>query len=595
MAGLYDELKRRNVFRVAVAYVGLAWLIFEAGVTLAVVFPIPNWANVLLAFSLVLGFPIALFLAWAYELTPEGMKKETEVDSSQSTARLASRKLDFIIIGVLVLALGYFILKPAAPPPVVAPERRSIAVLPFVNMSDDPGNEYFSDGISEEILNLLASIPDLKIIGRTSSFAFKGKNEDLRVIGQTLGASTVLEGSVRKSGEQVRITAQLIDVSDGSHIWSDTYDRTMTDLFAVQDDVATAIINALQIKIGEAPSRGRPTGNPQAYLLGLEARAAINANSWWNAEKILLEATELDPRFAEAFEMLAYTYWGLAGWAIEAVEVQKLVSEAAAKAIAIDPDRVLAKALYQSAIPGPGIRARKLQGFEKAARKQPDNPWILDTLIYSLTEHGYLEESLPLAERYVELDPLSAMANIYWSAALYAVGRTEEAIAVMEFVRRLNVSPNTFTWTIDGIDLVEKRYESAIPQIEAYIRHKDSDSSWVRELVTGAGDPATGQAYLDHPNPQIIASMSDGELTSLYLFFGFLDRHFERILETKPSDATWHLAGIHIWRGNIFRRTGFTAHPKYIELVKSLGIDTVWEQRGPPDFCEKVNDNWVCE
>jgi TolB-like protein/DNA-binding winged helix-turn-helix (wHTH) protein/tetratricopeptide (TPR) repeat protein len=480
-------------------------------------------------------------------------------------------------------------------PVITVQDRPSIAVLPFVNMSDDPGNEYFSDGLSEEILILLTKISGLKVIGRTSSFAFKGKNEDLRIIGQTLGVKTVLEGSVRKSGERIRITAQLVDVSDGAHIWAQTYDRKITDIFEVQEDVAAAIIDALQIHVSTAPARGRPTTNSIAYSLFLKAKIAVSASEWRDAEDLLLSAIDLDPNFAEAFEMLAYTYWGLAGWAIEGVEAQRLVGEAAAKAIAIDPDMVLAKALNAAAIFGPHIRWRKLQAFEAAARIQPDSPYILETFVFSLTENGYLEEALRWAERYVELDPLSPMANTYWSAALYAVGRTRDAITAMEFLNRREMPPNTFEWTIDGIYVAEKRDEAAIAQFVAYVRQLDTDATWVRELVTGARDPSSGQAYLDRRIPQLSTAMSKEDLNSLYLFFGFLDRYYELIFSMEPSESTWHNAGVHLWRGNIFRRTGFTAHPKYLDLTSSLGTVESWEQRGPPDFCQKFEGQWVCE
>ena len=197
--------------------------------------------------------------------------------------------------------------------PALQSIQKSIAVLPFVNMSSDPEQEYFSDGLSEEILNLLAKIPDLKVIGRTSSFAFKGQNQDLRGIGQALGVNTVLEGSVRKSGDRVRITAQLIDVQDGAHIWSESYDRTLNDIFAVQDNVAASIIDALQIHVGVAPTRGRPTESAEAYALFLKARASLNAFEMQDATKFAQMATELDPKFAEAYELLANCYWYLGG------------------------------------------------------------------------------------------------------------------------------------------------------------------------------------------------------------------------------------------------------------------------------------------
>lgn len=480
-------------------------------------------------------------------------------------------------------------------PVITIEEQPSIAVLPFVNMSDDPDNEHFSDGLSEEIIILLTGIPNLKVIGRTSSFAFKGKNEDLRVIGTTLGVQTILEGSVRKSGDRLRITAQLVKVEDGAHIWAQTYDRTMRDIFAVQDNVAAAVIDALQIHVGTVPSRGRPTESAEAYALFLKARAAVNA---FESQAIALfqKAIELDPNFAEAYEMLGYAYWTLAGSEYGAIEAQRLVSKAATNALAINPDLVLAQALQRAADFGPDIRWRKIEAFERASQKQPDNPMILETFLYSLTENGYLEEALGVAERYLELDPLSLIANVYWSAALYAVGRTDEAIAALEFTDRMDME------IMEGINLVEGRDEIAIGRFEAYLRQHDVVSSPFRELVTSARDPVSGQAYLDRRIPQIVASMAEIDdlnweqgLTSFYLFFGFLDRHFELVLATEPSDSTWHVGGIHVWRGNVFRHLGFTGHPRYLELVSSLGIDETWEQRGPPDFCEKIQGQWVCE
>jgi adenylate cyclase len=203
-------------------------------------------------------------------------------------------------------------------------------------MSDDPGNDYFSEGMSEEILHLLATISDLKVIGRTSSFSFKGKNLDLRSIGTALGVKTIPEGSVRKSGERIRITTQLVNASDGAEIWSETYDRTITDIFAVQDDVAAAIIDALHIHINRAPARGHPTSSPEAYALFLKARAAVNVFEWQDAEELLLTAVALDPKFAEAYELLAFTYSYVGG----DIESQRRIGEAAAKAIDLDPGLV---------------------------------------------------------------------------------------------------------------------------------------------------------------------------------------------------------------------------------------------------------------
>ena len=249
MPRLFEELKRRNVFKVGTAYVVLAWLLAQITDVFLEPFGAPDWVIKSILLVLLAGFPLALFFAWAFEMTPEGIKKEKDVDRSQSITNETGQKLNLAIIFILVLALGYFAfdkfaLAPErdaelvrateiaqAEPAQTASAEKSIAVLPFVNMSEDAGNEYFSDGISEEILNSLAKVKELKVAGRTSSFAFKGQNQDLRQIGDALGVNHILEGSVRKAGTTVRITAQLIQVDDGFHLWSDTYDRELTDIF----------------------------------------------------------------------------------------------------------------------------------------------------------------------------------------------------------------------------------------------------------------------------------------------------------------------------------------------------------------------------
>ncbi len=596
MGRFFEQLKRRNVLRAAAGYAVVAWLIIQIA---DIVFPalgVPTWVTTMVVILIIIGFPVTVVVSWIYQWTPAGIMTELEADAAGYTEPIGiGRQIDFVIIALLIIAVGWLVYDKTIVAPVLD---NSIAVLPFVNMSDDPGNDYFSDGMSEEILNLLARIQGLKVIGRTSSFSFKGKNEDLRVIGQMLGVKTVLEGSVRKSGDRVRITAQLINVSDGTHIWSETYDRTLTDIFAVQDDVAAAIIDALQIHVGAIPTRGRPTESPVAYALFLKARAAVNIMEWRDAEELLLKSIELDPNFAEPYELLAFTY--ATNYADD--DAQRLAREAAAKAITLDADLVMARAFYETAIPGPYTHLRALEAYERAARERPDSPWILEGLVFLLTEYGYLEEALGFAERYVELDPLSLIAQSYWATTLYAVGRTSEAVAMLESANQSDLDPGLIKWTIAGVHLVENRDEAAIMHFESWLqRHDYPDPTWFRELVTGARDPESGQAYLDRRIPQIVASMAEedafswqGGLTSLYLYFGYLDRQFELILATDPDDLTWHFAGQHVWRGTVFRRLGFTAHPKYLKVAELMGIVHIWEQRGPPDFCEKVGDEWVC-
>ncbi len=447
---------------------------------------------------------------------------------------------------------------------------------------------------------MLAKIPELKVIGRTSSFAFKGKDEDLRVIGNALGVTTVLEGSVRKSGDRVRITAQLIDVSDGTHIWSDTYNRTLNDIFAVQDDVAAAIIDALQIHVGTNPTRGRPTENTAAYALFLKARASLNTYEFQGTEEILLQAIELDPNFAEAYELLAYCYFNLCRTGVKSVEGQKLTGEAAAKALAINPDLVFAQALYQSGNIETYSYLGEIDALERAAREEPGKTWVLDALVWDLLEAGYLQEALGVAERFADLDPLSPAANQRLFGALYAVGRTSESLAALDLA--LQLGHDFAKWMLGAVNLVEKQDDIAIAHFEAYLEQDGLPSNWVRELVTGARDPATGQAYLDRRIPEIIASMPEEDAVASalsvvlwHLHFGFLDRYFELLLDLDLSDSTWTNVDGPVYVGTLLRRLGVTAHPKYLEVAEATGMIDVWEQRGPPDFCEKVSGQWVCE
>ncbi len=273
---LFEELKRRNVFRVGIAYGVVAWLVLQVADIVLETLAAPDWTMKALLALLLIGFPVALLFAWAFEVTPEGIKRESEVDRSHSITHQTGRKLDRTIIAVLVIAVGYFAVdkfflrpeaatvsgpdvavseaNPAVPaesePHVTAagaaPEK-SIAVLPFVNLSSDPEQEFFSDGISEELLNVLAQYPDLRVAARTSSFQFKGQNKDVGEIAKLLKVKHILEGSVRKAGNQLRITAQLIEAENGYHLWSQTYDRTLEDVFAIQDVFSAVFGEALRV------------------------------------------------------------------------------------------------------------------------------------------------------------------------------------------------------------------------------------------------------------------------------------------------------------------------------------------------------------
>lgn len=343
MDGFFGELKRRNVVRVGIAYVVVSWLVVEIGEVLFDTFGAPDWVFKTVIGLMAIGFPFALLFAWAFEITPEGVKKTRDVPVTVSVTGSTGRKLDFVIIAALVVALGYFIWERESPDTITAPEpdqiaadatvqstvetaetespiSRSIAVLPFVNMSSDTEQEWFVDGLTEEILNSLAKTPDLLVAARTSSFGYKGSTEPIPTIAAELGVDHVLEGSVRKGGDRLRITAQLIRATDGFHLWSETYDRTPDDIIAIQEEIAIRIAGALKTAmdpkaLAEMMSAGtRSVPAFEAYLTGQGAIQAGEESGdiylWLDARDAFEQAVTLDPEFSTAYDRLAL-FWSL--------------------------------------------------------------------------------------------------------------------------------------------------------------------------------------------------------------------------------------------------------------------------------------------
>ncbi|NCF63175.1 MAG: adenylyl cyclase, partial [Gammaproteobacteria bacterium] len=425
-----EELKRRNVFRVAAAYLVTAWVTLQLADIVLENIEAPAWILQVFMLALGLGFPLALIFAWAFEMTPEGLKKERDVDRSQSITHETGQKLNRTIIAVLALAVVLLLFDRFMPGPepgdtaseqvavqaVEEEKAKSIAVLPFVNMSSDSEQEYFSDGISEEILNSLARVKELKVAGRTSSFAFKGQNQDLRQIGETLGVEHILEGSVRKSGAKVRITAQLIQVEDGFHLWSDTYDRELTDVFAIQDEIATAILEQLKAHLldGEMLAVVETTRtDSEVYDLYLLARQRIYERKQLSIESavdLLDRALVKDPGYAPA-----YAQRGIAALLLSDRNYGEMsVAEAGIqgrlyldKALQIDSELAEGWAgigLYHSNNPG-----EHREGIEALEKALAINPNLIDAhnwLYVIVSETGDNERGLAIIEDMVERDPL---------------------------------------------------------------------------------------------------------------------------------------------------------------------------------------------
>jgi TolB-like protein len=299
----FAELKRRNVYKVAVVYAIVAWLLIQIATQVFPFFEIPNWGVRLIVLVIVIGFPIALILAWAFELTPEGIKRTEDVAPNESITRRTGRKLDFLIIGVLLVVIGFFAYQRYGPSrrtagPTAPLLDKSIAVLPFENFSESKENEFFADGVQDDILTALSKVADLKVISRTSVMTYAaGSKRNLREIAKALGVSHILEGSVRRAGEKVRISAQLIDARRDAHLWADTYDRDLADVFAIQSDIAKTIAEQLRAKLSPTEKAGieePPTKDLAAYDLYTQAKSLeLAASSAALAKETLLDAISM--------------------------------------------------------------------------------------------------------------------------------------------------------------------------------------------------------------------------------------------------------------------------------------------------------------
>ncbi|MCW8925062.1 MAG: hypothetical protein OQJ84_02310 [Xanthomonadales bacterium] len=461
------ELKRRNVIRVGIAYVIVAWLILQFADVVLNNIEAPGWVFQAIMLVLGIGLPLALFFAWAFELTPEGLKKEKDVDRNQSIAPQTGKKLNNTILVLLALAVFYLLFDKLSAPTQpgsgfssqesslpendavggkkgltstktqTAEQEPSIAVLPFINMSADPEQEYFSDGISEEILNVLVRVEGLKVASRTSSFTFKGENLDIPEIARQLKVGNIVEGSVRKSGNRVRITAQLINTSDDRHLWSDTFDRELTDIFAIQDEIANAIVNALknELNIGlDAVNVESATDNLDAYDLYLKARGMFIARQNLDvANQLFEQAVQLDPDFALAWEGLAASHWVSGDWlAGDGIDHDQLARAAADRALALDASLSMPYAVIgmiaSSQQPHDFVTAR--ENLDMALENDPKNTtaWLWSGIFYKGL--GFADNAIAHFQNCLDIDPGYQNCRQHQAEAYLNNGDNERALAL---------------------------------------------------------------------------------------------------------------------------------------------------------------------
>ena len=535
MTSFWGELKRRNVVRVAIAYAVVAWLLLQFADVILDNIEAPTWVFQAILLLLVIGLPVALIFAWAFELTPEGLKKESDVDRSESITHVTGRKLDFMIIGVLAIAVGFLLVDKlylsegaTATDEIIATERKSIAVLPFVNMSEDPNNEYFADGISEEILNLLANIPELRVTSRSSAFSFKGQNLDVPTMAARLNVEHVLEGSVRKSGNQLRITAQLIKVVTDTHLWSQTYDRELEDIFAIQDDIAGAVVDALKITLlGEKPNAAET--NPEAYALYLQGRHFSNqgtAESINQAETLLKESLDIEPGFAPAWVELGQVQWtqatifGLRPYD----EAGELAHYAYRQALAIDPQYGPAyAALARIEMGYDWDLVMASQHLERARKLNPGEAGILRAAAALDRILGRIDESIDLFRQSIVLDPLSGHGGLGFT--LYYGHRLEEAADSMRMALSLNPDGVFAKYQLALVLVAQGDAPAALVTIEQV-----TDEGWrlagMAVVQHALGDDDASDAALEELTERFAADM-DYQVAEAYAFRGEIDDAFD--------------------------------------------------------------------
>jgi adenylate cyclase len=596
---LYNELKRRNVFRVAIAYLAGAWLLIEVAGTLFPAFGVPDWAVRFVVIVLALGFLPALIISWAYELTPEGLKREKDVIRDTSITHVTAKRLDGITIGLIIVALTFiladrFWLSPRfaeqsmAPVEVVTgheqtsePESiepqyppNSIAVLPFVNMSDDAANEYFSDGISEELLNLLAKIPELRVISRSSAFSFKGKDFDIPTVAAKLNVAHVLEGSVRKAGNQVRITAQLIEARSDTHLWSETYDRTLDDIFAIQDEIALSVVRQLRVVLLGGATPKAATTDPEAYALFLQSRHVANRytkEALKQAESLLKEALAIDSEFAPAWNNLGNIYLSQEVFGQSAHESKELAHAAYQQALTIDPDYAPAyTSLSQLARYNFDFAAAD-QYLQRVLQLGTGNAYPFGAASSLMRTFGRFDESIDLAREFIALNPVQAAAYSNLSYSYYYALRYDEAATA--FRKALSLSPERprAHYYLGRVLLAQGELQAALTEmreepVAVYhltglamvyyaIENREASTQALAELLDNWGENGAFQ------------------IAEVYAFLGENDAAFEWLQKAYDTQDF----GLAVLLGNpVFAK--LTSDARYAPFVEKLGLLPYWQE-----------------
>src|SRR5437764_489597 len=590
----FAELKRRNVYKVAVAYIVAGWALSQGIAQVFPVFDVPNWIVRLIVLLIIIGFPIALVLAWAFELTPEGLKRTEDVDPA-ATRNTKSHAWIYVVVIGAAISIGLFFLgrysaenaTPRQSEAATAAPAKSIAVLPFNDLSPNHDQESFSDGMAEEILNALAHIKDLKVVGRASSFFYKGKNVSLKQIGSELGVANILEGSVRKQGEQVRITSALSRAADGLQVWSKNYNGTLANIFDLQESFARDIAGELNVVLAD-PSEARlvdkPTDNAQAYALFIEAQTLVSrrvGDSLPRAIALLKEATRLDPKFARAWGKLAVALAVEPQYAGADWQTNWAAAEPAAhRAIALDPESAEAYAAL-GYIDFSRRRYRDMvEPAQRAVAIDPNDITANFWLANQLAATGRTAEAETVNGRALKADPGNALVIFYEAGMRIRVGDIEAAAKLAQ-----------------RVDTMGSPLAGAI--LFAIAARQGNHSRGAEEFARGFGAFRTGLSkedlaaiyrgiYTDEPARQtalaVLARHPSDEFAGTFLIL---------LGEPEQSLAWFERSGTGLsdgylnwlWWPHAYARR-VRQHSAFQSFAKRIGLVDYWKQNRWPDICQ---------
>jgi len=578
----FSELKRRNVYKVAIAYAVVGWLLVQVATQVFPFLEIPNWAIRLIILLVAIGFPIALVIAWAFELTPEGLKRTEDVELPPGSGSKNRTWIYVALIGA-ALSVGLFFIgrytagghpTPRQSAAAIAPQK-SIAVLPLLNESGDPGDEYFSDGLSEELIAALGQIRNLKVIGRSSSFRFKDRKEEPKTIGEKLGVSTLLEGTVRKQGNKVRIVAELINAADGTELWSRIFDRELKDIFAVQTEIAQAVAASLELTLlgtKDAPAASASTQNADAhnaYLQGHFYFARRNVEDYRKAISFFDEAIRIDPDYALAYaeRAEAWTFIGdlnpeekKKAWAAARRDAEKAVAVGANLAeahAALGWVRFFSERKF----------AEGLAELKRARELAPANPTANDLLARVLIYVYQLAEAEKLARQAIEVDPLAFLARGNLARILLAEGKLDEADAEARKSAELQpAGAGSHRWQVvaavlrgDGETALR---EAQLEPNEGYHRFELALAYYAR------GDRAAADAAL----ADMVANdrnLLAYQIAEVYAWRGETDKAFEWLQISYDNHDTGLLS---LLIDPLMR--GLRSDPRYKIMVEKVGLPT---------------------